>query len=45
MSEPNIEYVINGDEVLVINHSQLDPNGQPIMAVITIEEYEKIKNK
>lgn len=41
----NIEYVINGNEVLEINHDILDPNGQPLITILTLQEYQQIIDK
>jgi hypothetical protein len=45
MSEKKNEYIINQNEILEINHNELDPNGQPLITVLTPEEYDKIKDK
>ena len=38
----NTEYIIDGDKVLVIDHDQVDPNGQPLITEITLEEYNSL---
>lgn len=38
----NEEYIINKEKVLVINNEILDPNGNPLIVEISLEEYKKI---
>jgi hypothetical protein len=37
-----VEYVILEDKVLVIDDTELDPNGEPVITEITLEEYQEI---
>jgi hypothetical protein len=37
-----VEYVILEDKVLVIDNSDLDPNGNAVIIEITLEEYQEI---
>lgn len=40
----NLEYIIDEDKVLEVNHDELDPNGNPIIIELTLEEYQNIIN-
>jgi hypothetical protein len=37
-----IRYIVLEDTVLVIDDSILDPNGEPLITEITIQEYESL---